>query len=210
MAIFAPGWTWEAAGREGFEEREAKFWALLLPHLSTHGVLAGEGTGVRSSLAQLVFRSRFGLGRGPGWWDLGKQELQPGLLPPPAEGGANILDVEAGQVLQLQEKDRIVPLWLLHLDLTEQDAVIVVLEVEGGEVGVVLGLEGGVEEELERQEGEQEMMMRWGLQEEDKGIVFLSNSRQQRRVEKLGVRLEQGDEAQVKSIAVWRVPLEKV
>ena len=119
VALFAPGWTWECAGRPAndFHDRDSRFWGLLQPWLATHGVsvtqldaasTVGVGhseEGVGGKLGKSdgsVFRSCFGLGHGRGrpapksstlpWFNLKMMEFQPSFTTALEEGEVRVVE----------------------------------------------------------------------------------------------------------------------
>ena len=207
VAIFAPGWTWEAAEGGTFMEREERFWRLLRPHLWAQGPGLGGAGGGHS-----VFSSCFGLGRGPGnhpappWANMARMAHQPTLTSPAVRVVDSQEAVEPDQVLALTSAGQdTLPLWLLHLPLAANQGLLVLLLVRRpggagglrGVVGVRLGLEGGEEEVLEEVENVEEEMRRRELEKDGEvkegweQLGFLTMAREDRVVEKVGVRVEE-------------------
>lgn len=171
VAVFAPGWTYEIPSREGLAERqffvrEHTFWGLLEPFLNFHGPnLQSSWVQARGLPNQYsyhsVFRTRFGLGRGPckpgrpSWFNLKKMEFQASLLV--VNGGENndVAVLGAGarrppnlpyscfttdtcsfnqsQCLRVEaEGTRTVPLFVLNFHLGKDDAMLFVLTLKRG------------------------------------------------------------------------------
>ena len=142
----------------------------------------------------------------PPWANMARMAHQPTLTSPAVRVVDSQEAVEPDQVLALTSAGQdTLPLWLLHLPLAANQGLLVLLLVRRpggagglrGVVGVRLGLEGGEEEVLEEVENVEEEMRRRELEKDGEvkegweQLGFLTMAREDRVVEKVGVRVEE-------------------